>query len=49
MNEKQAAGKHSVVWDGTDDSGKSVYPGIYFCKLTIDNIPVSIKIIMLLK
>ena len=45
----QSAGEHSVVWDGTDNSGNPVNSGIYFCKLNIDNKPVSTKKIMLLK
>jgi len=46
VNEKQPAGKHSVIWDGTDNSGNAVVQGIYFCKLNIDNKPVSTKKIM---
>jgi hypothetical protein len=26
-------GRHEVVWDGRDDSGAPVRPGIYFCVL----------------
>lgn len=33
VNETQTAGNHSVVWNGTDDSNKSVSSGIYFYKL----------------
>lgn len=43
VNENQPAGKHSVVWDGTNATGKPVGSGIYFCKLNIDNKPVSTK------
>ncbi|MCD4697955.1 MAG: T9SS type A sorting domain-containing protein, partial [Bacteroidales bacterium] len=49
VNKKQETGKHSVVWDGTTDNGKPVGTGIYFCKLNINNKPVSTKKIMLLK
>ena len=49
VDENQPAGKHSVVWDGTNELGESVGSGIYFCKLQIDNKPVSTKKIMLLK
>ncbi|MBE9481234.1 MAG: T9SS type A sorting domain-containing protein [Bacteroidetes bacterium] len=32
-DEKQPAGKHSVVWDGTTDTGEPVGSGIYFYQL----------------
>jgi hypothetical protein len=28
-----SAGTKSVVWDGTDDVGQSVVPGVYLCRL----------------
>jgi parallel beta-helix repeat protein len=49
VNENQLAGEHYVVWNGTDNSGETVGSGIYFCKLNIDNKPVSTKKLMLLK
>jgi hypothetical protein len=33
VNEFKPAGEHSVIWNGTDDSGKPVSSGIYFYKL----------------
>jgi len=27
------AGSHAVVWDGTDDAGRVVHPGVYFYRL----------------
>ena len=30
VNERQAAGVNSVIWDGKDQSGKEVSSGIYF-------------------
>jgi len=33
VNEVQAAGSHAVEWDSTDDSGRSVGSGIYFCTM----------------
>ena len=46
VNENKTAGVHSVVWDGTDELGESVGSGIYFCKLNINNKPISTKKIM---
>ncbi|MDO9576796.1 MAG: right-handed parallel beta-helix repeat-containing protein [Candidatus Cloacimonadales bacterium] len=33
INDQLAAGQHSVVWNGTDESGKQSASGIYFCKV----------------
>jgi flagellar hook assembly protein FlgD len=41
-------GEHSFVWNGTDDSGRSVSSGIYFYKMTTRDF-VDIKKMMLLK
>jgi len=30
------AGRHSVVWNGTDANGRRVGPGVYFVQLTLD-------------
>jgi len=49
VNSNQSAGKHSVVWDGTTDTGEPVVSGIYFCKLNIDDKPISTIYMMLLK
>jgi hypothetical protein len=37
VNENQPAGKYSVVWNGTDESGESVCSGIYLYQLLIGN------------
>ncbi len=31
-----AGGENRIAWDGTDDRGVSVAPGVYFCMLTVD-------------
>lgn len=41
------AGVHSVVWDGTGDTGQKVSSGVYFYKLTTDNFASSKKMILL--
>ena len=33
MTDNLAAGRHSVIWDGTDLSGRSVSSGVYFYRL----------------
>ncbi|MFQ5863865.1 MAG: S8 family serine peptidase [bacterium] len=33
----QAAGRHTVAWDGTDDSGRPVSAGVYFYQLKANN------------
>lgn len=32
--ENQGVGRHSVVWDGTDDAGTRVTSGVYYYKVT---------------
>ncbi|KQC05925.1 MAG: hypothetical protein APR54_01935 [Candidatus Cloacimonas sp. SDB] len=41
------AGKHYIIWNGTDYNGKSVSSGIYFCKITDGNLTASRKMILL--
>jgi hypothetical protein len=42
-----AAGPHSVIWNGTDDNGKPVASGIYFCVLKQGGIKQSRKMVLL--
>ena len=37
VNETVMAGNHSIVWNGKDDSGKSVSSGVYFYRLSTPN------------
>lgn len=46
MHTSLPEGKHSVVWDGKDDSGKAVGSGIYFVRLQSNNFSYSRKIIL---
>ncbi len=42
-------GNHSIIWNGDDESGKSVSSGIYFYKLIVNNKTDVIKKCLLLK
>ncbi|MGC9362207.1 MAG: choice-of-anchor J domain-containing protein, partial [Candidatus Syntrophosphaera sp.] len=37
VNESKAAGNHSVVFDGTDDSGRRISSGVYFYRMKAGN------------
>ena len=42
-------GPHSIVWNGDDESGKSVSSGIYYYKLKINGKTEAVKKCLLLK
>ncbi len=44
---KQAAGKHRVYWDGTDDGGHPIASGMYVYQLKADGIRLTRKMILL--
>ena len=48
VNENQAAGYHSIVWNGKDNSNRQTASGIYFYKFKAGNI-VSMKKMILMK
>ncbi|MDP8201572.1 MAG: heparinase II/III family protein [Candidatus Tenebribacter burtonii] len=48
-NESFDKGNHFVVWNGVDDSGKSVSSGVYFYNLNVNGKSNSIKRCLLLK
>jgi hypothetical protein len=47
INEEQQSGSHSVIWDGTGDSGLSVESGFYFYSLTLDKVSATGKVILI--
>jgi hypothetical protein len=49
VNENQAAGEHSVIWDGTNDSGKPVLAGIYFYNMKYGDTYSGFKKMILLR
>ena len=40
---------HSIIWNGDDDSGKSVCSGIYYYKLNVNGKTEAVKKCLLLK
>jgi enterochelin esterase family protein len=46
---KKAAGEHSVIWDGKDNSGIGQASGIYFCQLMMNGAPAEIRRMVKLK
>ena len=49
VSDQLSAGQHSVVWNGTDDSGKPVSSGVYFYKLKSGNIYTQARKMILMK
>ena len=47
LNENMMAGRHSIVWDGVDDNGRSVSSGVYFYKLATPNRNQTYKMLMI--
>lgn len=47
VNAEQPIGKYSVNWDGTDETGNEVATGVYFYRLSIDNIAETKKMMLL--
>jgi outer membrane protein assembly factor BamB len=43
--EVRSAGVHQFAWDGRDDRGKSVRPGIYYCRATADRSSMTRKLV----
>ncbi len=42
----QPAGKHSVVWDGTDERGEKAPPGVYFSRLSTGSITQRARMVL---
>jgi len=47
VNDHLSVGLHSVIWNGKDDSGKSVSSGIYFYRLKTENYEKTKKMILI--
>jgi flagellar hook assembly protein FlgD len=44
---KEAAGVHSVIWDGADKSGKTVASGVYLYRITSPAFSAEKKMILM--
>lgn len=42
--ERLAAGRHAAAWDGRDEAGRTVSPGVYFARLVTDEGTVARKV-----
>ena len=49
INNEFATGSHSIIWNGDDESGKSVSSGIYYYKLNVNGKTEAVKKCLLLK
>ena len=47
VNDHKDAGRHSVVWNGTDENNKNVSSGVYFYKLKSGKMSLSRKMILM--
>jgi hypothetical protein len=47
VSEVYEVGEHSVVWNGTDDNGRSVASGIYFYRMTAGDFTATRKMILM--
>jgi flagellar hook assembly protein FlgD len=47
VSKVQPHGEHLVRWNGTDDNGKSVAAGVYFCRLDASDFNRTVKVILL--
>jgi hypothetical protein len=44
--ESQTVGIHTVVWDGRGDRGRSVGPGVYFCRIDVGGEAATMKMVL---
>lgn len=49
VNGRRVAGTYTVVWDGTDDTGKPVVSGVYFYRLWVNNRFVATRKMLLIR
>ena len=47
VNDKLPAGNYLLKWEGTNDYGKKVVSGVYFCRGKINNKTITLKMVLL--
>jgi flagellar hook assembly protein FlgD len=47
VNERRAAGYYWEPWDLTNDGGRTVAPGVYFCRMEAGNFRDTKKLVLL--
>ena len=47
MNESREAGNHSIVWNGTDNTGRSIGSGIYYYKMQAGSYTSTRKMVLM--
>ena len=47
-DEIHSSGRHEIVWNGTDDSGRAVASGIYIYRLVVDGVPLAVRRMILI-
>jgi len=47
VEDNLTAGKHTIIWDGKDDNGRSISSGFYYCTLTDGSAVLAKKIILM--
>ncbi len=47
LNEEQAAGRHSVLWDGKDHSGRTLSTGVYIYRIQANQFSKTKKLLLL--
>jgi len=47
VNKNATAGKYKAVWDGRDDAGNIVPPGVYYCRLQTGVRNETMKIVLM--
>jgi hypothetical protein len=47
IDEPRAAGRHVIVWDGTDRAGGAVASGVYWARLDAEEASRSVRMVFL--